>query len=182
MELQDFLSHMDSGAPIEGGSEQHRFMHNAAQEAFRVTAKIITWNLRVMDVAARYGGDEFVILLPHASAELATAATSLGVHVTVETLAVDAPALGADLVVSTLPGPGANALAAHPWTAGQTVLDVVYDPWPTMLAAAARAAGATVLSGAQMLLYQAAAQVELMTGHAAPIEAMQAALRRRLDA
>ena len=40
MDLQDFLAHMDSGAPIEGGSEQHRFMHDAAQEAFRVTAQI----------------------------------------------------------------------------------------------------------------------------------------------
>lgn len=40
MELQDFLAHVDSGAPIEGGSEQHGFMHDAAQEAFRVTAQI----------------------------------------------------------------------------------------------------------------------------------------------
>src|SRR3954447_26838632 len=40
MELKDFLAHVDSGAPIEGGSEQHRFMHDAAQEAFRVTAQI----------------------------------------------------------------------------------------------------------------------------------------------
>jgi acetyltransferase-like isoleucine patch superfamily enzyme len=40
MELQDFLAHVDSGAPIEGGSEQHEFMHDAAQEAFRVTAQI----------------------------------------------------------------------------------------------------------------------------------------------
>ncbi len=40
MELQNFLAHVDSGAPIEGGSEQHRFMHDAAQEAFRVTAQI----------------------------------------------------------------------------------------------------------------------------------------------
>lgn len=40
VELQDFLAHVDSGAPIEGGSEQHRFMHDAAQEAFRVTAQI----------------------------------------------------------------------------------------------------------------------------------------------
>jgi acetyltransferase-like isoleucine patch superfamily enzyme len=40
MELQDFLAHVDSGAPIEGGSEQHRFMHDAAQEAFRVTTRI----------------------------------------------------------------------------------------------------------------------------------------------
>jgi acetyltransferase-like isoleucine patch superfamily enzyme len=40
MELQDFLAHVDSGAPIEGGSQQHRFMYDAAQEAFRVTAQI----------------------------------------------------------------------------------------------------------------------------------------------
>ena len=40
MELQAFLDHVDSGAPIEGGSEQHRFMHDAAQEALRVTAEI----------------------------------------------------------------------------------------------------------------------------------------------
>jgi len=40
MELQDFLAHVTSGAPIEGGSEQHRFMHDAAQAAFRVTAQL----------------------------------------------------------------------------------------------------------------------------------------------
>ena len=40
MELQDFLDHVNSGAPIQGGSEQHRFMHQAAQEAFRVTAQM----------------------------------------------------------------------------------------------------------------------------------------------
>jgi len=42
MELQDFLDHANSGAPIEGGSQQHRFMHDAAQEAFRTTAEINT--------------------------------------------------------------------------------------------------------------------------------------------
>ena len=40
MELKDFLAHVDSGAPIMGGSEQHRFMHDAAQDAFRITAEI----------------------------------------------------------------------------------------------------------------------------------------------
>ena len=39
MELQDFLDHVNSGAPIEGGSEEHRLMDGAAQE-FRVTAEI----------------------------------------------------------------------------------------------------------------------------------------------
>lgn len=40
MELQDFLDHVNSGAPVLGGSEQHRFMHAAAQQAFRVTTEM----------------------------------------------------------------------------------------------------------------------------------------------
>jgi acetyltransferase-like isoleucine patch superfamily enzyme len=40
LQLQDFLAHVDSGAAIEGGSEQHRFMHHAAQDAFQITAQI----------------------------------------------------------------------------------------------------------------------------------------------
>jgi acetyltransferase-like isoleucine patch superfamily enzyme len=40
MELQGFLAHVNSGAPVEGGSEQHRFMQDAAQDAFRITAEI----------------------------------------------------------------------------------------------------------------------------------------------
>jgi shikimate dehydrogenase len=55
------------------------------------------------------------------------------------------------------------------------VMDVVYDPWPTPLARAAAAAGAIVASGFALLLHQAAAQVELMTGKPAPLEAMRAA-------
>jgi shikimate dehydrogenase len=54
------------------------------------------------------------------------------------------------------------------------VLDVVYGPWPTELARAASAAGATVASGFGMLLHQAATQVELMTGKAAPLGPMRA--------
>jgi shikimate dehydrogenase len=55
------------------------------------------------------------------------------------------------------------------------VLDVVYSPWPTELAVACAEAGSVVASGFAMLLHQAAAQVELMTGKPAPIEAMRAA-------
>jgi acetyltransferase-like isoleucine patch superfamily enzyme len=40
VELQEFLQHVDSGALIEGGSQHHRFMHEAAQEAFQITAEL----------------------------------------------------------------------------------------------------------------------------------------------
>ena len=48
----------------------------------------------------------------------------------------------------------------------------IYDPWPTPLAAAVAAAGGRVISGLQMLLHQAFAQVEQFTGLPAPREAM----------
>jgi len=53
---------------------------------------------------------------------------------------------------------------------------VVYHPWPTPLAAAAARSGVTVVSGFDLLLHQAARQVELMTGQEhAPLAAMRAA-------
>jgi shikimate dehydrogenase len=81
------------------------------------------------------------------------------------------------LVVSTLPGGAAPAgvLGDAPDLAGRVLLDVVYAGWPTPLAQAFEAAGGRVVSGFEMLLHQAARQVELMTGHAAPVAAMRAA-------
>ncbi|MCG7321321.1 sugar O-acetyltransferase [Arsenicicoccus bolidensis] len=40
MELHEFLDHCNSGAVIEGGSEAHRFMHAASQEALRTLARL----------------------------------------------------------------------------------------------------------------------------------------------
>jgi two-component system cell cycle response regulator len=45
------------------------FGHAIGDQLLVVAGKVISANMRKMDVAARYGGDEFVILLPHASAE-----------------------------------------------------------------------------------------------------------------
>jgi shikimate dehydrogenase len=103
-------------------------------------------------------------------------AEALGVRLSVALLDPSARELGAELVICTLPPGAADPLARHVWTGRQAVLDVVYDPWPTALAASAAAAGTTVLSGLTMLLHQAAAQVELMTGRPAPLAAMRAAL------
>jgi shikimate dehydrogenase len=117
-----------------------------------------------------------VVREPARAAPVVATAARLGIGVAVQRLDADPDALAAQVVVSTLPPGAADPLAAHGWRAGQVLLDVVYAGWPTPLAAAAADAGATVLSGAAMLLYQAAAQVRLMTGRAAPVAQMRAAL------
>jgi shikimate dehydrogenase len=59
---------------------------------------------------------------------------------------------------------------------GKVLLDVAYAPWPSKLAQAWSAGGGRVASGLDMLLYQAAEQVRLMTGRVAPVDEMRKAL------
>ena len=40
MELEAFLDHLNSGKPVQGGSEPHLFMHGVSQEALRITVEI----------------------------------------------------------------------------------------------------------------------------------------------
>jgi shikimate dehydrogenase len=58
-----------------------------------------------------------------------------------------------------------------------TVLDMVYDPIETRLLREAREAGARTIDGAWMLLFQGAAAFERWTGHEAPVNPMNKALR-----
>ena len=88
-----------------------------------------------------------------------------------------------DLLISTVPAGAADKYAERLLLSHQAppaLLDVVYHPWPTPLAQAARAAGAIVANGYAMLLHQAAAQVELMTGKPAPLAAMREAGEQEL--
>ncbi len=88
-----------------------------------------------------------------------------------------AAAAGCDVLVSTVPAGIADDLATSvPWHAGMVVFDVVYHPWPTPLARAAAAAGATVVDGLELLLTQAVRQFELLTGVSAPVPAMRTAM------
>lgn len=114
---------------------------------------------------------------PARTVELLAAADRLGVSVSVTRLDDHRALRDADLVISTLPPGAADGLAGLGWRSQQALLDAVYHSWPTTLAQSAQQAGATVISGASMLLFQAVGQVQLMTGSAAPVEAMRAALR-----
>jgi shikimate dehydrogenase len=108
--------------------------------------------------------------------ELRETAERLGMRPTISDGLFTEPLPAADLVISTLPGSAADPLSATRWKPETMVLDVVYAPWPTSFAGSALAAGCPVVSGLTVLLYQAVAQVELMTGHPGPVEAMRTAL------
>ena len=82
-------------------------------------------------------------------------------------------ARGADLVVNATSVRDDVLVELEP---GQTLVDLPYPE--TATADAARAAGATVVSGLDVLLAQGAASFELWTGLTAPVDAM----RRALDA
>lgn len=54
-------------------SYNDRFGHPAGDEALRVVGSILRQNLRGADVAVRYGGEEFSVLLPNTNTEEAEA-------------------------------------------------------------------------------------------------------------
>lgn len=92
-------------------------------------------------------------------------------------------ALRAPLVIATTPAGTTDALAASVPERPATLFDVLYDPWPTALAARWSMYGGAVVSGLDLLVHQAVLQVEQMTGRApAPVEAMRKAGERALAA
>lgn len=79
-----------------------------------------------------------------------------------------------DVTISTVPGGAGAAWEEYGRLATGALLDAAYHPWPTPLATAW--AGEVIASGREMLLWQAAEQVHLMTGQQAPVAAMRIAL------
>jgi shikimate dehydrogenase len=61
------------------------------------------------------------------------------------------------------------------------VMDIVYNPLETKLAKDAKAAGAKVVSGVEMLIYQGAASFEIWTGCKAPVEVMRKAVLNQVS-
>ncbi|MGN6795573.1 MAG: shikimate dehydrogenase [Streptosporangiaceae bacterium] len=116
------------------------------------------------------------------AADLIGAAERLGMTVQLRPFET-ASLAGARLIISTVPAAAANQIAAS--LAGLrprpvVVFDVSYHPWPSALGRAAQQAGAVVVDGFELLLQQAALQVELMTGRPAPLAEMRSAGRAEL--
>ncbi|MGW0625489.1 shikimate dehydrogenase [Streptomyces sp. NPDC002758] len=115
------------------------------------------------------------------AAEMRQWGERLDVEVRTADWADAADALRASLVIATTPAGATDALAAAVPERPATLFDVLYEPWPTALAARWSMFGGAVVSGLDLLVHQAVLQVEQMTGRApAPLDAMRRAGEKAL--
>ena len=121
-----------------------------------------------------------LVRTPERAGETAERLGAAGLRVRVGDLARD-PVRG-DLVVSTIPVSAQTDDLLARCADVPAVFDVVYDPWPSPLAAAATADGRVLVSGLDLLVHQAALQFVAFTGVSAPLEAMREAGERSLAA
>jgi shikimate dehydrogenase len=83
--------------------------------------------------------------------------------------------------VGMQPNVSQSLIAADCLNSDLIVMDIVYNPVETMLALEAKAAGAKVVSGVEMLIYQGAASFEIWTGRQAPVQVMRKAALQQLN-
>ncbi|MFD5637681.1 shikimate dehydrogenase [Streptomyces sp. NPDC127077] len=113
---------------------------------------------------------------PERAAEMREWGERLGIEVRTEDWADAEQALRAPLVIATTPAGTTDALASAVPGSPATLFDVLYEPWPTDLAARWSAYGGAVVGGLDLLVHQAVLQVEQMTGRQpAPLGAMRTA-------
>jgi len=92
-------------------------------------------------------------------ADILVNATSVGMHPDIDQSLVPPSSLRTDLCV----------------------MDIIYNPLETKLAKDAKAVGAKVVSGIEMLVYQGAASFEIWTNHPAPVKVMKQAVLNKLS-
>ena len=115
------------------------------------------------------------------AAEMRQWGERLDVEVRTEDWADAEHALRASLVIATTPAGTTDVLSSVVPERPATLFDVLYDPWPTALAARWSAYGGAVVSGLDLLVHQAVLQVEQMTGRVpAPLDAMRTAGEKAL--
>jgi shikimate dehydrogenase len=118
-----------------------------------------------------------VVRTPPRAEPLRTLSLDLGVELDVKPWRSQLP--DGDLVISTVVSGAADTIARAVCDSAQLIVDVIYHPWPTVLATTAQGAGCTVVSGRDLLIGQALLQIELMTGRCVPADVLYAALESR---
>ena len=81
-----------------------------------------------------------------------------------------------DLVISTTPAGVTDSLAHAMTAANGTLIEVLYNPWPTQLSAKWISLGGSVKHGLDLLVEQALDQIQLMTGASFDYATMRATL------
>jgi len=114
---------------------------------------------------------------PLARAELGELGAAMGIAVTGFDWTAAAEGLRRPLVVSTVPAGIADHLVLAADGPVGTLFDVLYAPWPTPLAARWAGRGGRVVGGLDLLLHQAALQVQAMTGTAESVESLVQVMR-----
>ena len=79
------------------------------------------------------------------------------------------------------PAAGQSVVPRQSLRSDLTVMDIVYNPIETKLAKDAKAAGAKVISGVEMLIHQGAVSFKIFTGKSAPIEVIRKAALDKLS-
>ena len=126
--------------------------------------------------ATELGGQHISVVArtPSRAAPLAALGRHLGVELDIRSWSRQLPA--ADLVISTVVSGAADSIAEAVTSSASVIVDVIYDPWPTVLASTAQSAGCSLVSGRDLLVGQALLQIELMTGKFVPSDILYAAL------
>jgi shikimate dehydrogenase len=111
---------------------------------------------------------------PARAEALRTLSEQLGVRLEIRPWSEQVP--DSDLVVSSVVSGAADGIAQYVASSAPLVVDIIYDPWPTVLAVAAENTGSKVVSGLDLLVGQALLQIELMTGRSVTSDVLYAAL------
>jgi shikimate dehydrogenase len=143
----------------------------------RVTVLGAGATARAALIAATQLGAQGVTVVARTAARaeaLRPLSNELGVSLEIRSWSSGVP--DADLVVSTVVSGAADGVAQAVAGSAPLIVDIIYDPWPTVLAMAAQRAGCTLVSGLDLLIGQALLQIELMTGRSVVADVLYAAL------
>lgn len=93
----------------------------------------------------------------------------------VDVLPLDGGAVVGEVAVSTVPAAAQSDAVVAVTASAAVMFEVVYDPWPTPLAAAALAREQVLVTGLDLLVHQALIQFAMFTGHDGPLDTMREA-------